>query len=59
MPLVIAYMNQVGFDTETQDKVHSYMSILVRRASGELLTGVIAASFFFFLVFDFVELILP
>eukprot|EP00039_Didymoeca_costata_P005681 m.83594 g.83594 ORF g.83594 m.83594 type:complete len:731 (-) comp12929_c0_seq3:713-2905(-) len=39
VPLVIAYMNQVGFDTETQDKVHSYMSILVRRASGELLTG--------------------
>jgi len=39
VPLIMAYALQVGFDEETMDKVQLYMDFLVKRASGEVMTG--------------------
>ncbi|KAJ8609967.1 hypothetical protein CTAYLR_008091 [Chrysophaeum taylorii] len=39
VPLVLAYLDQIGCDPETERIVRSYCDLIVKRASGELLTA--------------------
>lgn len=39
IPLVDSYLNSVNVDIETRQKLQSYLSLISRRASGELMTG--------------------
>ena len=38
LPLILAYTDMIGCDSETKEKVASYMDFIAKRASGELIT---------------------
>jgi len=38
VPLIMAYVDMIGCDTETKEKVTMYMDFIMKRASGELMT---------------------
>lgn len=39
MPLIHSYLNSTNIDIETRCKLSSYLSLISKRASGELMTG--------------------
>ncbi|KAG2207704.1 hypothetical protein INT47_011824 [Mucor saturninus] len=39
MPLIYSYLNSTNIDIETRCKISSYLSLISKRASGELMTG--------------------
>lgn len=46
----MAYIDMIGCDVETKDKVTTYMDFIMKRASGELMTPVREKPLFFSLM---------